>query len=213
MNYGGGPSSAALHAPSPIRPNTDAYPGAASNASGQSYGTAWASATPGLSPSNPSPNARDSSDSGSAGTTPCTPESAAPLVTDMSSVSISGAPSTGPYFDGDDEGDVWGDNQFPQAAGVSEYAASEPVEAQGSLWDDYGEEEESQKDPDAIVCNEHGSLCKKGICTQYNSQLRAAKHAKGLEERSKKKKAPSKNDGDWKKGNGKSIYLELVWRY
>lgn len=209
-NNRAGHGSAGLHAPSPVSPipirlNTDAYPGAASSASGQSYGTAWASATPGLSPSNISPNARNSSDSGSAGTTPRTPDSATPLAAGMSSVSISGGPSAAEHSGGED--DVWADGQFPQAAGVSEYAISEPIEAQESLWGDYDQEEESQKKSDAIICEVHGTLCSKGICSQYKSQKRAMERAQELEERSKtKKKGHPKNDGDWRKGNGKSGY-------
>ena len=193
--------------PFPARPTTDAYPGSASNASGQSYGTAWTS-SPGLSRTNASANNKDSSDSDSARATPHTPESAVPLEQAMSSVSIQ-EPSAEPWLDGDDDGEVWDEDiVLPNAAGVSTHVSTRPTEPQEFLWDDYEDEEEPKKDPDAIICEEHGALCKKGICSQYKKQKRALERVKEAEERKKqqKKKGPLKSDGDWRNGRSRCVF-------
>lgn len=180
-----------------------------SAASERSYGTAWG-AVPGRSSSGRPSDDRDSSDSGSAGMTPCTPDSAVPLVDAMSSMSVGGDPHVSAWLDGEEE-DPWGSGfVFPSAAGVSSsYAPSDEVDTKGSLWDDYEDDEEPEPAPDVIICTVHGKLCKKGICKQYKSQLRAIEKPKEAAQRKTKnsKAPPRKNEGGWRNVNCKYLWL------
>ncbi|KAJ3536743.1 hypothetical protein NM688_g6795 [Phlebia brevispora] len=121
------------------------------NATSELSCTTARSSPPGLVPSDGSVNGRDSSDNGSTGMTPLTPEKGIPFEEAMAGLGINGDQSA--WLDEGEDADGWG--EIPMASAVSEWAVEEPKEPLGSLWDDYENEEEESNKTDEIVCAVH----------------------------------------------------------
>ncbi|KAI0740791.1 hypothetical protein C8Q76DRAFT_203656 [Earliella scabrosa] len=107
------------------------------------------------------------------------------------------------YFSVADDASVTGDPQSDSLwdAPPADYAVSNGVKVEESLWGDYEPQDDPESDEDddrALVkaaekepelCRIHNVVCKKGICKVYAAQLRDQKRREREEERKKEREA------------------------